>query len=58
MRDSLRTHWVLVVRDQLTRRIIGFGIHAGTIDGIALRRMFQRVIHGSAVPNYLTSVAS
>jgi hypothetical protein len=31
----LRTHWVLVVMDQYTRRIIGFGVHAGTIDGAA-----------------------
>jgi hypothetical protein len=27
---SLRTHWVLVVMDQFTRRIIGFGIRRGT----------------------------
>jgi putative transposase len=26
---TLRTHWVLVVMDQFTRRIIGFGIHCG-----------------------------
>ena len=32
---SLRTHWVLVVMDQFTRRIIGFGIHRGTVDGPA-----------------------
>jgi putative transposase len=25
---TLRTHWVLVVMDQLTRRIIGFGVYA------------------------------
>src|ERR1700746_3363167 len=25
---TLRTHWVLVVMDQYTRRIIGFGVHA------------------------------
>ena len=24
---TLRTHWVLVVMDQYTRRIIGFGVH-------------------------------
>ncbi len=33
---TLRTHWVLVVMDQYTRRIIGFGVHAGTGDGVAL----------------------
>jgi len=36
---TLRTHWVLVVMDQYTRRIIGFAVHAGTVDGIALCRM-------------------
>ena len=41
---TLRTHWVLVVMDQYTRRIIGFGIHAGTVDGVALCRMFNRAI--------------
>jgi hypothetical protein len=32
----LRTHWVLVVMDQFTRRIIGFGMQAGDVDGVAL----------------------
>jgi hypothetical protein len=32
----LRTHWILVVMDQYTRRIIGFGLHAGAVDGSAL----------------------
>jgi len=26
---TLRTHWVLVVMDQFTRRVIGFGVHGG-----------------------------
>jgi hypothetical protein len=33
---ALRTYWVLVVMDQYTRRIIGFGIHIGIVDGRAL----------------------
>ena len=37
----LRSHWVLVVMDHYTRRIVGFGIHAGTVDGRALCRMFN-----------------
>ena len=41
---SLRTHWVLVVMDQYSRRIIRFGVHAGTVDGVALCRMFNRAI--------------
>jgi hypothetical protein len=55
---SLRTHWVLVVVDQLdqfTRRIIGFGIHRGTVDGPSLCSMFQRAIQGQALPKYLST---
>ena len=32
----LESHWVLVVMDQFTRRLIGFGVHAGDVDGVAL----------------------
>src|ERR1700722_6586461 len=42
--------------DQYTRRIIGFGVHAGTVDGVALCRMFNRAIRGQCcLPNYLSS---
>ncbi len=41
---SLKSHWVLVVMDQYTRRIIGFGVHAGAVDGKALCRMFNRIL--------------
>ena len=50
---SLRTHWVLVVMDQFTRRIIGFGIHHGTVDGPSLCSMFRRAIQGQGLPKYL-----
>src|SRR6202162_4618778 len=53
---TLRTHWVLVVMDQYTRRIIGFGVHAGTVDGVALCRMFNRAIRWQLwMPKYLSS---
>jgi putative transposase len=52
---ALRTYWVLVVMDQYTRRIIGFGIHAGIVDGRALCRMFNRAIRWQTVPKYLSS---
>jgi putative transposase len=51
----LRTHWVLVVMDQFTRRIIGLGIHRGTVDGPSLCSMFQRAIQGQALPKYLST---
>ena len=53
---ALRTHWVLIVMDQYTRRIIGFGVHAGTVNGVALCRMFNRAIRRQPrMPKYLRS---
>lgn len=52
---TLRTHWVLVVMDQFTRRVIGFGVHDGDVDGVALCRMFNTAISGMGVPKYLSS---
>jgi transposase InsO family protein len=53
---TLRTHWVLVVMDQSTRRIIRFGVQAGTVNGVTLCRMFHRAIRGhGSMPKYLSS---
>jgi putative transposase len=52
---ALRTYWVLVVMDQYTRRIVGFGIQVGIVDGLALCRMFNHAIRGEAVPKHLSS---
>ena len=41
--------------DQYTRRIIGFGIQAGIVDGLALCRMFKQAIRGASLPKYLSS---
>ena len=51
----LRTHWVLVVMDQCTRRIVGFGVNRGVVDGVGLCRMFNRAIQGQFPPTYLSS---
>jgi putative transposase len=51
----LRTYSVLVVMDQFTRRIVGFAVHLGVVDGRALCRMFNRAIHAQTLPNYLSS---
>ena len=45
----------LVVMDQFTRRIVGFGVHGGIVDGVALCRMFNRAIRGQRLPKYLSS---
>ena len=51
----LKTHWVLVVMDQFTRRIIGFGLHAGDVEGVALCLMFNKAVSTQGVPHYLSS---
>jgi transposase InsO family protein len=52
----LRTHWILVVMDQYTRRIMGFGLHAGPVDGLVLCRMFNHALQGHrSMPKYLSS---
>ena len=51
----LHTHWVLVVMDQCTRRIVGFGVHRGLVDGVALCRMFNRATRGFTPPTYVSS---
>jgi transposase InsO family protein len=51
----LRRHWVLVVMDQFTRRIIGFGVHAGDVDGPTLCRLFNQTIAGSTLPRRIST---
>jgi putative transposase len=51
----LKSHWVMVVMDQCTRRIIGFGVHAGNVDGPALCRMFNDATSRQGWPKYISS---
>ena len=51
----LRSHWVLVVLDQFTRRIVGFGVQAAAVDGPALCRMFNQAISGQGLPTRLST---
>ena len=51
----LKTHWVLLVMDQFTRRIIGFGVHRGDVDGPGLCRMFNLAAIEKGAPRYLSS---
>ena len=52
---NLKSHWVMVVLDQFTRRIIGFAVHSGDCDGIAYSRLFNEIISGKKPPEYLSS---
>ncbi|MDB4542872.1 integrase core domain-containing protein, partial [bacterium] len=52
---TLKTHWIMVVMDQYTRRIIGFGVHRGNVDGPALCRMFNDATSGQSWPGRISS---
>ena len=42
----LKSHWVMAVMDQYTRRIISFCVHAGNVVGQALCRMLNDATSG------------
>jgi transposase InsO family protein len=41
--------------DRFTRRIVGFGIHRGIVDGPALCRMFLEAVRRKSGPKYLST---
>jgi putative transposase len=51
---ALKTHWVLVVMDQYSRRIIGSAVQPIAVDGPALCRMFNEATAGSGTPQRLS----
>jgi transposase InsO family protein len=51
----LRSHWVLLVMDVFTRRLIGLGVERASIDGVSVCRMFNRAIAGQQLPKHLSS---
>jgi putative transposase len=47
---TLKTHWIMVVMDQFSRRIIGFSVHQGDLNGAQICWMFNRVVFGHCLP--------
>jgi transposase InsO family protein len=45
----------MVVMDQYTRRIIGFAVRAGNVDGPTLSGMFNEATSGQSLPSYISS---
>ncbi|MGI9286943.1 MAG: hypothetical protein ACR2P1_16275 [Pseudomonadales bacterium] len=52
---TLKSHWVMVILDQFSRRIIGFSVHAGDPDGIVYCRLLNEIVAGKYPPKYLSS---
>ena len=48
--NLLKSHWVLVIMDRFTRRIIGFGVHGGDVDGVVPCRLFNNAISTRIFP--------
>ena len=46
---------MLVIMDQFTRRIVGFGVHAGVVDGASMCCMFNKIISSNGIPQRLSS---
>jgi putative transposase len=51
----LRSYWVLLVMDVLTRRIVGFGVERAYIDGVSVCRMINHAIAGQPLPKHLST---
>ena len=51
----LRSHWVMLIMDVFTRRIIGFGVAPAYIDGVSVCRMFNHATAGQLKPKHLST---
>ncbi len=51
----LRSHWVMVVMDIFTRRIIGFGVERADLCGASVCRMFNQIVARQSLPQHLSS---
>jgi putative transposase len=51
----LRSHWVMVVMDVFTRRIIGFGVERADPCGVSVCRRFNQIIAEKSPPRHLSS---
>ena len=51
----LRSHWIMLVMDVFTRRIVGFGVEPAYIDGVSACRMFNHAIAGEPRPKHLST---
>ena len=52
----LKSHWVMVVMDQYTRRIVGIAVNAGPPDGSTICRMLGRITSkAGAIPKAISS---
>ena len=51
----LRSHWVMLVMDVVTRRLVGCSVERAPIDGVSLCRMLQHAIAGQPLPKHVST---
>ncbi len=51
----LKSFWVMVIMDQFTRRIIGFSVNNGDLDGPSICRMFNSIISNQKIPRRIST---
>ena len=51
----LRSHWVMLVMDLCTRRIVGFGVGSAAIDGVSICKMFNCASAGQSLPRHVST---
>ena len=51
----LHTHWVMLVIDVFTRRLVGFGVERERIDGVVVCRMFNHAIASQPLPRHVST---
>ena len=52
---NLQSHWIMVMMDPFTRRVMGFAAHKGDVDGLTLCCMFNKIISNRSLPKRLSS---
>ena len=51
----LRSHWVMLVMDVFSRRIVGFGVESACIDGVSVCSMLNRASAGQSLPQHAST---
>jgi putative transposase len=51
----LRSHWLMVVMDVFTRRIVGFAVEPGPVDGLSVCRMIQSATATQPLPQCVST---
>ena len=50
----LKSHWILIVMDQYSRKIVGFAAVKGPVTGVILCAMFNRILGSRKPPKHLS----